>query len=761
MYPYHGNTIHTPRTRQAERVSSYGSGGLSLEPGGPSGLYYWGSGASGTYIEEPVVNFGYYDYYTFTFWFYVDINAGVWSDVFTIDDGTKSRLELAESNQLYWFSDDGNNSKFFNSGTYVTTIQRGKWYYFAMSVNETTSTAEIYINGELCVRNTAARFPYCPDVYFLNRVNSANMKGGIADVTLYSGHNLTQEEIKKSMKFCICNIKFDDKYFYDYSQYGNNGWVVSANPPQISKTGQKIGEGCGIFNGNNVLALPKTCKPQTGIMVNIWAYMDNWSEYSTANMRLASCTETGGWNFEPAGNYMQWSVYIEGLGYRTLTSKKQLSQFTPGWHMFTGMWSNGISSFYIDGELQSTTNTGGTLIGYNWNNCVFIGAEAGSSDYLPDTTSASMFKGKINNLQIWGGTNFDESDVIDLWNRQYFRINKPIKNYGQTVTYIDAPAYNPGNVIRVPNMMRRGLNTTTLTGTTSTVEVCATSQETLFVNPKSIYYARVVCSNTISSGASVDIYWPIAEPSTGSIAITTTGSRNYNFYFGRTQFSPGLYNLRVDNNNNYKANTMKISRVILIDLTGIFGPGNEPSKEWCDSHVETGSGSFVTIKLDNEVQLENNGTFHSYTHYGGGSSCYLSAGKQLNVAIPPDLERYHINMTWSESAVDAQNYNNTFRYIFDASQRPAEDCILGMIITSLPVSVDINDCPVDWMIQNKVGDFYHTYFGVFETEYMFYGKNKGRGSDYNNMFFLDCEYPGLTTSHMKASAYIFCRLYNT
>lgn len=58
-----------------------------------------------------------------------------------------------------------------------------------------------------------------------------------------------------------------------------------------------IGGNCTVFPGTagNYINCGKGGKVRDAITVNWWGYMDNWSEYG----RAISCTDGGGWNFEP------------------------------------------------------------------------------------------------------------------------------------------------------------------------------------------------------------------------------------------------------------------------------------------------------------------------------------------------------------------------------------------------------------------------------------------------------------------------------
>ena len=128
------------------------------------------------------------------------------------------------------------------------------------------------------------------------------------------------------------------------------------------------------------------------------AYMDDWSDYGSNNMRLISCTETGGWNFESNSGKIHFSIYDKGYGYKSITVDKSWSTLESGWHSFVSTFDGKKAYLYIDNVLLGTSaNFSSGLIGYNANNAIFIGAEASNNSSSPN---GQYFKGKIQNLII-------------------------------------------------------------------------------------------------------------------------------------------------------------------------------------------------------------------------------------------------------------------------------------------------------------------------------------------------------------------------
>ncbi len=175
-----------------------------------------------------------------------------------------------------------------------------------------------------------------------------------------------------------------------------------------------------------------------------------------------------------------------------------------------------------------------------------------------------------------------------------------------------------------------------MTGTTSSSEVLAKLSTTITITAGHIYYVSVYgYQATKTTGASVQCYWPIAEPSFGSISVGDAGQWNlYSFRLVRSTNSSGTtwsgaQSLRFDFNNSSVAGVMYFDSAKLIDLTATYGSGNEPDKDWCDTHL-TGMQS-VTATLTQAMPSASVPTRAGYTFNGfydavtGGTQYYTSS----------------------------------------------------------------------------------------------------------------------------------------
>ena len=171
--------------------------------------------------------------------------------------------------------------------------------------------------------------------------------------------------------------------------YTFNGWSIGRNLINESTS----------FNGSStVIKLGRTYMYTDQIYVSVRASMTSWAEYKTGNMRLVSCTEGGGWNFEPNGEYIQFACYDSGVGYKVAKSNIKWADLASGYHTFAGSFDGSYARVYVDGILVGTSEeyTSGK-IGYHASNGIFVGAEAGSNTTTPVD---GYFKGTIDYVTI-------------------------------------------------------------------------------------------------------------------------------------------------------------------------------------------------------------------------------------------------------------------------------------------------------------------------------------------------------------------------
>ncbi len=162
------------------------------------------------------------------------------------------------------------------------------------------------------------------------------------------------------------------------------------------------------FDGTNYKNLGRTYMYTDKITVNLWAHMEDWSQYITGtnaetgkliSMRLISCLQEGGWGIEAntTTGVILFSMR-DGTTYKRVASTRKWSDLASGWHMFTMTFDGRNMYAYIDGQIEASTaifTTG--AIAYNGTNALFVGAEAGTA---ADKPVGNYFKGKIRDISI-------------------------------------------------------------------------------------------------------------------------------------------------------------------------------------------------------------------------------------------------------------------------------------------------------------------------------------------------------------------------
>ena len=165
---------------------------------------------------------------------------------------------------------------------------------------------------------------------------------------------------------------------------------------------------------------------------------------------------------------------------------------------------------------------------------------------------------------------------------------------------------NNGTVAYSSEDVYEGEYSIKLTGDTSKSEQTVTTSDTYYLNSDHIYYFAIFVKSSLSSNARVDIYWPVAEPAMGAQSLTVANSwQMYSWKGSRNSFTSGEYPLRVDFDNNYQNGTMYIDNLILLDLTEIFGAGNEPDKAWIDKNLAIVSIDGITSEQYTFLSAQN------------------------------------------------------------------------------------------------------------------------------------------------------------
>lgn len=339
----------------------------------------------------------------------------------TATKGTTNYL-IDQSISDYEYVANTDVSFVISADVYVTetgTLGIGQW----ISSSEVSGWQNMTGTGTFLTPNTLS-LGWNHVIYKATKRNSHNgsviVSFGYTGTTAYFT-NLKFEFSDKPTPWCpnstdsiYIQLGYNNNIEYDVSGYCNNGTKYNitdytSDTPRYSVATK--------FNGtNSYINVGRGGMVRDEITVNIWGYMDDWTKY---NSRLISCTEGGGWNFEPVSGKIHFAI---GTGSTSNTYKNTsgytLSELSSGWHMFTGTYDGFTTKQYIDGVLNSSNNayTTKTPIYYNNSNSIFIGAEATGSS---TSAGGAYFNGLISDVRIYG-TALSESDIQSLYNNSAF-----------------------------------------------------------------------------------------------------------------------------------------------------------------------------------------------------------------------------------------------------------------------------------------------------------------------------------------------------
>lgn len=206
-----------------------------------------------------------------------------------------------------------------------------------------------------------------------------------------------------------------------YGNYGDGDTFNTYDYNTACKLGKPIRDGytfkgwdvsSTLFDGSTYYDLGRTYMYTDMLSYNLWAYMDDWSDY-TSSMRLLSCTESGGFNIEHnTEGCFNFGVYNSGVGYTDATTNVTCASLVSGWHMFSFTFDSSNAKAYIDGELVATSDTFSSgKIGYHASNTVFIGAETTG---IAGKDGGAHFIGEIKKLQ-FANTAWDADTIAKMY----------------------------------------------------------------------------------------------------------------------------------------------------------------------------------------------------------------------------------------------------------------------------------------------------------------------------------------------------------
>lgn len=289
----------------------------------------------------------------------------------------------------------------------------------------------------------------------------------------------------------------------------------------------------------------------------------------------------------------------------TVTLNNQ-SATTAGTSSFTTTYGASLSNITVP------TKTGYIFKGY------YSSQNGGGTQYFSSSGSATRswdYDGNRTLYAYWVSTKYkviyDESGFVN----KIGALEGGFENTGWTGGVYDT------------THIRSGSYAYKITGTTSSAEVFAYTSKSIAIDSTTkdhIFYAQYWgYQETVTGNQSTQIYWPEEEPSFGGPELGPANQWNmYSYRVDRSSNAlSGNKQIRIDFDNRSTANDFWIDDFLLIDLTEIFGAGNEPSKSWCDANIRTGI-SVQEIEMNTATKLATRTSSNTITGclYKGWSS---------------------------------------------------------------------------------------------------------------------------------------------
>ncbi len=225
----------------------------------------------------------------------------------------------------------------------------------------------------------------------------------------YNGEGIYTKKDINSKSLLFLSTPTREGYVFD-------GWEVSSGNAEIQLSQYYLSS--KNFNGtSDYQALGRTYMYEQNITINLFVYMDNWSDFVTSNRRFISCTESGGWNIEANGLNISAAFYQKSSGYNNVNTNVAWSSLSQGWHMFTLCFDKDYAIVYLDGNQIGKSTKWNNVIGYNSTNGIFLGSEATPSATTPNN---QYFKGNLQNVVFY---NNYITGIIDLSNSTFSTLN--------------------------------------------------------------------------------------------------------------------------------------------------------------------------------------------------------------------------------------------------------------------------------------------------------------------------------------------------
>ena len=353
------------------------------------------------------------------------------------------------------------------------------------------------------------------------------------------------------------------------------------------------------------------------------------SHPSSYNTSTSSQTLTVSYPSRGGYNFSYWSLSWSGSGTRPSISGTRLTipANTTGNITLSANWlrasysikyelnggsygSSHPSSYTSSSSSQTLTVSNPTRSGYAFSGWSISRSSSGGSSPTISGTTLRIPANSYGNITLtanWGSSSYTVIMESSGYPSKIGGLAGGFENTGWSDANYDTAHVRSGDyALRI--IGSAGSNESTIS-TSSLIPINTSNQNHIF-------YVQYWGYQEERTEASTQVYWPIVE-SPMAVEVGANTNRNmslgpagqwnmYSFYDNRlsVQNISAINNFRIDFDNAGNAGTIWIDDVLLLDLTEIFGAGNEPSKEWCDQNIISGT-NVQTIDLNSSTVLEN------------------------------------------------------------------------------------------------------------------------------------------------------------
>ena len=285
------------------------------------------------------------------------------------------------------------------------------------------------------------------------------------------------------------------------------------------------------------------------------------------------------------------------------------------------------NQYFLVGHTQNLNANTFTRSGYE-----FLGWSTSSSATSPTYTNQQP----VSSIRTTSGT----TTLYAVWRALDYNVIFEYSGYPSKVGGLAGGFENSGWNLSSGNgaydttHVRSGSHALKITGSSGASESTIPTINTITINESNSdhkFYVQYWGYQETRTNGSTQVYWPLIE-SPMAVEVGTNTNRNmslgpagqwnmYSFYDDRlsVQNYSAMNTFRIDFDNAGNAGEIWIDDVILLDLTEIFGAGNEPSKAWCDENISSGTNT-QTIAMNTSTALENRQGSDTYAYYFAGWS---------------------------------------------------------------------------------------------------------------------------------------------